>query len=171
MPPHHRPTWLANPKVQVGVIAALLGLIAILLYPAVEYVRYSWHWRKAQSAIAAHNYRAAQEHLDVCRRAWPDSSETAFLAARTARRAGDLQTAEARLADARRLEWVPQQLDLEAALLQVQHGNYTPVVGYLLSCVRRDHPDSLLILEVLEPAALAALDMPLAQECLDLWLK
>jgi len=171
MSPLHRPAWLANPKVQVGLIVALLALIAILSYPAVEYVRYSWHWRKAQSAIAAHHFHDAQNHLDICRRAWPDSGETAFVAARTARRAGDLQTAEARLADARRLEWVPQQLDLESALLEVQHGNYAAVVGYLLSCVRREHPDSLLILEALEPAALRALDLPLAKECLDFWVK
>ena len=166
-----RPTRRLNPRVRIGLILVLLALIAVVAYPAVGYLRGSWHWRKAQTAIAARDFRSARDHLDACLRTWPESAETAFIAARTARRAGDFPAAARLLADARRLGWVQQQVVLEDALLQIQNGTDFSGIEFLRLCVRKDHPDSILIFEVLTPAALRAIDFALATECLDLWVK
>ena len=56
-------------------------------------------------------------------------------------------------------------------LLRVQRGDLYGPLGYLLSCLRRDHPDSVLIAEVVTPAAFAAFDLGVVRECADLWAK
>src|SRR5438105_2807945 len=112
-----RPARRGKRRVFFGLALALLALVAIGAYPAAGYIRGSWHWKKARADIAARNFHAAQEHLDACRREWPESAEVAFVSARSARQAGDLPAARRLLADAHRLKWVPEQLELEDALL------------------------------------------------------
>ncbi len=71
-----------------------------------------------------------------------------FRAARGARRSGQLDNAETHLEICRRAEYRPDAVDLERLLLKVQRGER---VGeeYLRTCVERNHPDALIILEVL----------------------
>lgn len=164
---HARP---GRSRMVASIIVGLLLIAAVSAYPAAEYLRGSWHWKKARAAIAARDFRAAEEHLDACRRQWPDSAEVAFVSARNARQAGDRGAASSFLADARRLNWPPEQVDLESALLAIQGGTDYSAIGRLMDSVRRDHHDSALILEVLAPAALKALDFALAADCLDRWV-
>src|SRR5579859_2266533 len=128
----YRPVWLANPRVQIALIVGLLVLIGITGYPAVGYLYGSWEWNKAQTAIRSRDFKTAQKHLAACMREWPDSAETAFAAARIARRAGDLDNAKRLLKTAKDLKWIPEQIDVEQSLIEVQQGNFDPVAGFLL---------------------------------------
>jgi predicted Zn-dependent protease len=71
-----------------------------------------------------------------------------FGAARTARRGGHLDEAEAHLEVCRRAEYRPEDVNIERLLLKIIRGER---VGedYLRACVERNHPDALAILEVL----------------------
>src|SRR5947207_783948 len=126
-----RPARRGRRRVYVGLGLALLAVAGLAAYPATGYLRGSWHWKKARAAIAARDFRVANEHLEACRRQWPDSAEVAFASARNARQAGDVKAARSLLADARRLNWAPDQLALEAALLDLQTGRDFSHVGRL----------------------------------------
>jgi predicted Zn-dependent protease len=130
-----------------------------------------WHYQAALRAMERRQFEEALQHLRICLREWPDSAETRFLAARTARRAGQLDDAQRWLKEAEGLGWVRPAIELENALTQVQRGNYRTVSPALLSFIRRGHPDSLLIVEVLAPVALANFEVALAEECLDVWIE
>jgi tetratricopeptide (TPR) repeat protein len=131
----------------------------------------AWHLRAAEGEIEKRNFTKAQEHLESSLIVWSNSGETVFLAARTSRRAGNLEDAEKHLKDAQRLNWVPEAIAVERALIQVQSGGYRGVVSYLMSCVRRSHPDSLIILEVLAPTLARSYDVGPALECAVLWIE
>jgi tetratricopeptide (TPR) repeat protein len=155
--------WLA--------LAALTGLILAGLYPLS---RYLWTDSKYQAALAAAERRdfvAARADFDRCMREWPESAEVRFQASRCERRAGDFQAAGNLLREAKRLGWVSEAIELESVLAAVQQGQHRPYAAALLELVRRGHPDSVLILEALTPAALTDLEMDIAAECLELWLE
>lgn len=163
IPPRSRIRWI--------VLAVLLVLVGVGLYPAIRYALAERHRSRAIAAMDRRDFPTARRHLDHCLREWPDSAEVHFLAARAARREGDLDQAERLLKDAQRLGWVTQAIDLERALLRVQHGEMYAVAGYLVACLRRNHPDSLLILEILVPATIREYDLVGARELLDEWIR
>lgn len=152
-------------------LAVLLGLIVLGLYPMGRYAWASIRYEQAQRAIARRDFPAARRYLDICAEEWPKSGEVRFLAARTARRAGDIEAAQRLLRDAERLGWVREAIDLERALIHVQMGQYQNVGARLMDFIRHNHPDSLLILEVLTPTAMRSFEAAMVQECLDIWLQ
>src|SRR5262245_12945267 len=154
----------------IGVVVVLLVVAALVAYPAIGYVRGSWHWKKAHAAMQARDFRTAEQHLEVCRRVWPENAEVALISARNARQASDLSAARGFLADAHQLQCSKEQLDLEETLLNIQSGTDYSAIGRLLESVQRGDPNSVLIFEVLVPGALHALDFALAAECLDRWV-
>jgi Tfp pilus assembly protein PilF len=133
---------------------ALLSALALL---ALAYGgRAAWleyHFRAAERAQERRDFGAARDHLARYLAAYPASGRAHFLAARAARRAGDLDEAEAHLAACRRLDYRPDDVTLERVLLAVGRGEPAGE-DYLRECVERGHPDSLLILEVLTDAYL-----------------
>jgi predicted Zn-dependent protease len=162
--PASRPRW--------RLPALLIVLLATLLaggWRIARELRAGWHWRAAQTALEQEDFAAARGHLDECLRAWPGSAETHFLAARAARRAGAPGEARRLLREAARRGWVPEALDLERALLEVQSGELTSVEKYLAVCLENDHPDAALIVEVLAPAYLAQYRLGPAQSCAARW--
>src|SRR5262249_49096526 len=94
-----------------------------------------------------------------------------FLAARTARRAGAYDDAERHLRAYQQLDAVPEALELERALLRVQRGDTTSFESYLLACGKKDHPDSLLILEALLKGYIKTYRLSRAAYFLSLWLE
>jgi Tfp pilus assembly protein PilF len=153
------------------LLIVVLVLIAVGLYPLGRYIWASSHYRSALSAIDRKDFTEARRHLDVCCREWPNSEETRFIAARTARRAGDLEAAQRLLKDAQRLGWVPEEIELEQSLIAVQQNDYQAYKRRLYALVRNNHPDSLFILEVLSPIAVRNVDLQLAADCIDRWAK
>jgi predicted Zn-dependent protease len=131
----------------------------------------SYHYRQGLSAAEKRDFASARRHLDICLREWPRSAETRFQAARVARRSRDFDSAQRLLREARKLGWVPEAIDLEQALIMVQTGSFRSVAPALVDFARRDHPDTLLILEVLAPAALDALELDIALPALERWIE
>src|SRR5262245_26068720 len=124
--PASRPRW------RLPIL--LLSLLAMVLaggWRVARELRASWHWRAAQTALERDDFEAARGHLAACLKAWPGSAETHFLAARTARREGNLKEARRELGEAAGRGWAPEALDLERALLRVQSGELAPVEKYL----------------------------------------
>lgn len=156
--------------VQVGIGAVLLVALGLSGWAIAGQVR---TWRQltaARAALARDDPAAARTHLAVCLRAWPDSGEVQFLAAQAARRTGDLAEAVRRLDTAAELGWVDQAIDLERALLQVQTGDLPAAEKYLQQCLKAEHPDSALIVEILTPAYIRNYQMDQAGDTVGRWL-
>src|SRR5262249_50069867 len=130
-----------------------------------------WHYRQAERALQQRDFAGAQAHLAQCLTVRRNSPEVHFLAARTARRAGVYDEAERHLSAYKRLNGVPQALELEAALLRVQRGEVSRFEGYLLDCVDKGHPESVLILEALTRGYMKTFRLAEAAHCLQLWLE
>jgi tetratricopeptide (TPR) repeat protein len=128
------------------------------------------HRRQAEQALEKGELDQARAHLELCLEVWPDSGEIHYLAARTARRQGAYDDANRHLSACRRLGWPAEAIRLERALLEAEQGDPTLVESYLLSCVHKDHPDAVLILEALTRGYLKNFQLMRALECLDLWL-
>jgi len=138
--------WSSRRRVVLSA-AVLLGLAAGAAYGG----RALWlehHFRAAERAQERRNFRAAVAHLAPYLAAYPDSGPAHFLAARTARRAGRLDEGDAHLDVCRRLNYRPDDVDLERVLVKVRRGE-PHFDAYLRGQVEHGHPDSLLILEVL----------------------
>jgi Flp pilus assembly protein TadD len=153
------------------VVVSLITLTAIAVggnYIRVE-MRAHGHKREALAAIDKRDFKSALSHLERCREAWPTNPEIAFLTARTARRAGEFSLAEKRINDAERFGWAEQAVFLERALQLAQQGGFALAEPYLVKCVREDHPDSLLILEVIVPFYVNGFTVAKASEMLEIW--
>jgi Tfp pilus assembly protein PilF len=132
--------------------AILSGVVLLALTGGSAYGgRALWlehHFRAAERAADGRDFTAALDHLAPYLAAYPSSGPAQFLAARTARRAGRLDEAETHLDACRRLRYRPEDVDLEHALLKVTRNE--PVnEDYLRRRVEQDHPDAVLVLEVL----------------------
>src|SRR5262245_14764030 len=86
--PAHRPRWSRR-----TAAAALLLLIALGLATAAVNGWAEYHFRAAQADLDRLHFLDARRHLDQCLKVWPHSARVNFLAARTARRLGDLESA------------------------------------------------------------------------------
>jgi tetratricopeptide (TPR) repeat protein len=140
-------------------------------YKGGQYLRNRYHLSAAQRALEDRDFHAARAHLAISLQIEPDSAPAHFLAARTARCAGDLGAAEEHLFRCQKLNHVMDDTALEWALLQAQSGHLLDVQDYLQQHLREDSADSLLIMEVLSWEYMWALRLAEARFVLDLWLK
>src|SRR5437667_1363349 len=155
-------------------VVALLAVLILLGGAGWVGSRHLWAQRHFQSAQAAADRRAfakALEHLAVCRRLWPDSGAVHFLAARTARRAGDFELAQEYLRNSKRVGYEPKALELEWALLGAQRGHFAEQEPFLWALVEQGHADRTVILEVLIDGYLQHFNLLRAYRCLDLYLE
>src|SRR5262245_5702677 len=108
----------------VTVVVALLMLVlgGLIGYLARQQLWARQHYQTAQAALARKDFPTAADHLARCLEVWAHDRATLLLAARTTRRAGQLQEAQ-RLQEAceRRSGSFPE-LTLERTLLAVQNG-------------------------------------------------
>jgi Tfp pilus assembly protein PilF len=158
------PPWLA-----ALLIVLLLGITGVVGWRIVEELQALRHFRAAQAALETEDFAAARSHLEHCLKVWPDSGETHFLAARAARRNGDLADAYRFLDAAEKRGWVPEAILLERELIRVPLGELLEVEKYLSSCVTGKHPDSDLIVEVLAPAYLRNYQLGAARHYAKQW--
>jgi tetratricopeptide (TPR) repeat protein len=157
---------------------ALLGLLAhrSFSYLEAQYLEPGRHYRRALSALERRDFEEARQHLARCLEACPRDSRYEFLAARAARRSGNLEEAEAHLFACQRLEETfgatpAGDTKLEWALLQVQRGQLVDLEPYLRARLREDHPDSLLIWEALSWELMWTGRYGEALDCLNQWLQ
>jgi Tfp pilus assembly protein PilF len=131
--------------------AALSSVVLLALAGSAYGGRALWlehHFRAAEEAADRRDFSAANAHLTPYLAAYPSSGPAHLLAARIARRDGRLDEAEQHLDVCRRLQYRSDDLDLERVLLKVRRGEpYND--EYLRDCVTNDHPEAVLVLEVL----------------------
>jgi tetratricopeptide (TPR) repeat protein len=159
---------------QLGRFLPLFCLLATTALGAYFLGRHLWagyHWQAAQPAIEQHDFVQAQAHLKRCLEVRRDP-KSQFLAAQTARRAGDYGEAAQRLAECERLQGTTPAVLLEQHLLHAQRGDFTAgVEGQLWSLVHQNHPDSLLILEAMAQGYIYTYRLRSALACLERWLQ
>jgi predicted Zn-dependent protease len=144
-----------------------LTLAGVAGYRAAWHLWAGSHFRAARRALDRHDLTAAQAHLTLCLEVWPDSAETHFLAARTARRAGDERELWLHLKECSRLGWPEEALRLEHDLLTAQSGELGGVESGLLAVARRGGDDEPVVLEALAQGYLKTYRLAEALHCLD----
>jgi tetratricopeptide (TPR) repeat protein len=156
---------------------ALLVLIAYALGVIAWHANAERYYRKAlaeldRSVSAQTGEHLAQAHasLALCLQARPDSLDVNFLAARTARRLSAYAEAEERLRHYQELGGVPEATELERALAKLQQGDLS-YASYFWSCVDKDHPDKVPILEALAQGYLQTYQQGSAKVALTRWLE
>jgi tetratricopeptide (TPR) repeat protein len=153
----------------------LHGLVVVLLFLAAGLLAAHgwayWHFRSAERASARRDFAVALAHLDACRRVWFWDPTARALTVRAARRAGDLDRAEAMLRESRLDGELSDALSLESKLVTAQRGDVGRVENYLLGAVHAGHKDAALILEVLTPEYYRTFQLLKAQECVKRWVE
>jgi tetratricopeptide (TPR) repeat protein len=145
-------------------------IISLSAYALGLSVWAEYQYRQAKRALERRDLMEAQTRLTSCLQAWPNSAELHLLAARTARRTTAYEDAQRHLNQARRLGGVPEAVELERVLLQAQRGEVDRVQASLLDLVRKDHPDTVLILEALARGSIKSYRLPQALSLLEDWL-
>src|SRR5262245_44957928 len=90
-----------------GALLLLLAVLGAGGWLTAGQVRAWHHLNAGRAALERNDLPGARRHLQLCVEAWPSSAEANFLAARAARRSGEIQEASRRLDRASELRWVP----------------------------------------------------------------
>ena len=148
----------------------LLALVGVVL-AAVAVNLWAWHhFREASRFVEQQQFVKAYAHYAECLKVWRWSASTHFLAARTARRGALYTEAERHLAESGRLQGgdsgTPLPLALERLLLQAQSGNISEVEEVLWQFVRKNTPETPLMLEAMARGYLRMLRLGTALRCL-----
>jgi predicted Zn-dependent protease len=135
--------------------AILLGAIGYLIWEATPGARYRRAFARADQAIAECDFAEARQQLAECIRLRPNDQAARLVAARTARRDGDLEAAEAHLFHYHNLTGLMTEAgQLESSMLAVQRGELQKEQSYLSEFLDIRHPSSELILESLAMGSL-----------------
>ena len=129
----------------VGLLA--IGPVLWFVFPQLQ----AWyHFRAGRAALERYHSDEARTHFDATLHTWPNSVETHILAARAARRFGDLQAARDHLRACQKLEPTPSdELSLELTLLRAASGDLGSVEEYLIGRMEKEPPLAPLIWEAL----------------------
>jgi tetratricopeptide (TPR) repeat protein len=165
--------WLWQLFRRPGRTLAILSLVALIALAAGLVVAHLWagyHYRAAQRAFERYRLPEAREHLEHCLQVWPSKFEIHLLAARTARRLGDLEAAELHLGRCQEIRGVSApEVELEQILIRAERGGMDTVMPYLRSLVEDEHPDTPLILEAMSRGYMRAFRYGDAYALVSLW--
>ncbi|MBM4069310.1 MAG: tetratricopeptide repeat protein [Planctomycetes bacterium] len=153
--------------VVVAVVVVALGLSSLL----AVYLWSNYHFREAQSAFDNGQFEAAREHILNCLAVSATNTDAHFLAARIERRSGQFETAENHLKTYKRLRGITDEFQTEWILLRAQSGESPKLEQALWNCVRKNHPQTLEILETLAACFIREGRYHAAITCLDEWIK
>lgn len=163
----HLWTRMSRHPVRLGLILIVLG---IATYAACWQVVYWRHFFAARRALEDGDFAAASRELKRCLDGWPGSASTHLLAARSARRAGDRESAQSLLTRAQQLGASAEDVVLERYLLRALDGELAEVEAKLIAFLHKDHPESVLILEVLTQQWMHDFRLEEARTHLERWL-
>jgi tetratricopeptide (TPR) repeat protein len=151
--------------------AAVLAVAAVgLLFAGWRYAVHEW--QQAEADVREERFQEARRRLDVCLRVWPQSTDVHLLAARTARRTGDLAAAEGHLNRCLELNaGATDRVQVEFLLLRVQAGEVDELATPLFDLVARGHPDSREILDTIARAYSHRMRYRLTYACLTRWIE
>jgi len=148
----------------------LLGLTGLAIWYTIANLWFEYHFQKAQSALSADQFAEARRHIGYCLSFSPESGRTHLLAARVARRSGDLKVANRQLHEAQRLLNLTDDIALERALLVAQMGEVDGVELQLRPKIEQGHPQTTQILEAMAKGYLRTYRFSEAGACLKEWL-
>jgi Flp pilus assembly protein TadD len=136
----------------------VLGVLLTILFLLLGYVAWlggcdlwvRWDRAEAEKALAEYDFAEARRRLAHCIQLRPSDPDLRILAAQTARRDGDLSSAEEQLDAYHKLigDYSPRERE-ERALLMAQDGKVHEVVQPLMELLDMRHPQSEQILEAL----------------------
>ena len=148
----------------------VLGTCALVLAGASPFLWASYHWYAGQAALQRYHNAEARHHLNACLKVWPWSRSVHMhlLAARAARRDGDLEEAIQRLQQMQSTlgDQSPETL-LEWAMLHAAGGDLDKVEEYLQDQARQNPQHVLLILEALAEGYMRVSRIAAALHCMD----
>lgn len=172
---HHLtlPALRSRPKLLAGILLVLVVSVGWFVGSAL-WVR--WDRGEAEKALAEYDFAEGRRRLARCVKIHPRDAELRLLAARAARRDGDLDFAEQQLDAYHDLVGdVSPPEALELALLKVQRGNVREVLDALAEDLDLHHPQSEYILEALALGCVQTYELHRAQfwygELLTKWPK
>ncbi len=125
----------------------------------------------ADQAMVKGDFATAKTILRQLEKKHPRNPDFPFLLGRTARRAGELQSAEDHLQKSLELGAIAEAVDLERLLIRAQGGEFEKVSPRLFAYIEKEHPDRLLIFEALVFGAMADFRMKQALLLVNEWLK
>lgn len=126
-------------------------------------------WAGAEEAIARRDLSGAAEHLDRYLAHRPADPAGWFLAARTARRRGQIPEAKRYLSEFERLGGAADAVRLERDLLLVQQGVVGETDVRLHATIGPDHPDARFVLEALARGYVIAERWADARQACEFW--
>jgi predicted Zn-dependent protease len=150
----------------------VLGLVTLLVigWCTWRVGRHFWaqsQLHAARTALDLGQTATAKTYLLACLPIRPDDPEVHFLLARVARRSGDAREADEHLRQAKRLGGVPEEIQLERQLQDVQRGFMGSMEKQLLAYAEKGHPDRLEILDALAHGYLVTFRLTQARDVLD----
>jgi tetratricopeptide (TPR) repeat protein len=152
----------------------VLGISALVLALLSPFLWAGYHWAAGKSALRRYHNAEAHQHLNQCLKVWPWSRSVAahLLAARAARRDGDIPDASQRLQEVQSTlgDQSPETL-LEWALLHAASGDVEKVEKELQNWADRDPEQLPLILEALAEGYMHLSRVWDALRCVDGWLE
>lgn len=167
--------WFTFPFRLAARRPILTGLVVVFILTATLFAGW-WYavsrWEKAQTALKEDRVREAREAAQFCLLIWPYSPEVHMLAARAARRSGDLTAAEGHLNRCKEIQGgATDAIQLEYLLIRVQAGEVDDLANGLFALVEQKHPDSREILDTVAHTYLVRLRYKPAYACLSKWIE
>jgi predicted Zn-dependent protease len=159
-----------RPGLSILLLLAVLALAGLGIYQAAPAVAAWRNFRAAQQALERDDFDQARARVTLCLRSRPRNAAFRLLAARIARRAGDVTEAEAQLDVCQGLDPNAQGLQLERAMLEAQTGRLAGADTFLMKEVENQNPDTVLILEALTQGYRQTDRLTHALICLNHWL-
>jgi tetratricopeptide (TPR) repeat protein len=160
------PLWRHPWRTAAGALLAM-ALLGAGGYYAEAYLGDRAEFRAVQHALDRRDWPLARKRAEAYLRLRPDSPDGHRLAARTARRVGLLDEADAQLDRCRQLGGDTRALEIEQALLKLRRGDLSEPEGFLRECVAENDPDTAEILDCLSEALILDYRFFEAQRCLD----
>ena len=143
------------PRRRTVLLLVLVVLAAAGAWKARAHVAAWDHLTAGRAALDRDDPTEARRRLDACLRVWPTDREANLVAAKAARRCGDLAAALKFLAQVERVGGRSADIELERALGQVQAGRLAGVEAPLLRTLADGDAESSEIVAVLVPHYLA----------------
>ncbi|MDB5312470.1 MAG: tetratricopeptide repeat protein [Gemmataceae bacterium] len=150
----------------VGVVGLARGV-----YVGLPVLREEYHYQAACLAVDREEFDAAGDHLRACLALVPGDGRPHFLAAQTARRAGQFDLAAEELRISRELGWAAVGVRAEEVMLAFQRGDFDPEAERVLRAwADADDTDPVLALEALGQGYMRTYRLGLALDYLGRWV-
>ena len=150
----------------IAALAVIASLAAVgLLWPHWSAYR---HWILGEAAAEELDFKSASEHFRAFAAVYPNSAQGQYKLAQSLRREGNYREAESQIEGC---QWVPELVELEKAMLEVQQYGTNRRAGELLEkTVQVRHPEERLLLEAMVQGDRHVMNLEQAGAWLNVWV-